>query len=261
MITTVVVSLGSTLFSSFYPLLPFLWTLSLSALKKLYLWKFFTYLFIDPSTSITLSYLIRLGFTLYLLWSCGTLIVERFGEKSFACLYFLSGLCGGVLAFLVLNFFSPFTYFGGTFVPLYAILIAWVMLNPYSKILLFFVVPLSAKWLILGLLGGNLLIELSHSNFVPFVAYLASGVIGYFYALFVWKVKSPFFFLNPMEERIIFFAHKFSFSKVKIWWPKRKKLTDEEFIDKMLEKIAQKGTRSLSFWEKRRLHKIPKNKK
>jgi membrane associated rhomboid family serine protease len=277
LLTTFVVSLVSALLNHALPRYfdvtspQHILGLSSWGIEHLYLWQFFTYLFVHPIVhGISFSFLLSLGFNLYLLWVIGTSIIERRGLNSFFSIYFSSGLFVGLILFSLQTLTGmPAPFFGNT-PSLYALLLAWLMLFPEAQLFLLLALPIKAKWLVLVILGANLFIDLSVGEWINAVACLSGAFFGYLYPLFIWKMKSPFPSLHPFEDQVLkvlgappkkeFYHHN---GKAKIYDFKtgRAILSDDEFLDEMLSKISAHGKGSLTWREKFRLKRISNKRK
>ena len=133
--------------------------------NHLFIWQFFSYLFVNPiATGLSFSLLFSLAFNAYLLWVIGTAIIEKKGAFHFLSLYFFNGIVTGACVYWLQSSQHFPIAFGGNSSALYALLIAWIMLYPDLELLLFLMVPIKAKWLAIGLLGCNFLIDLSTGN-------------------------------------------------------------------------------------------------
>lgn len=252
-------------------------SLSLWGLKKYFFWQVFTYFFVAPvSGGLSLSLILYMIFNMYFIWVVGSSVIDRRGSLHFLGLYLGGGTIGGIVAAIVIYTTKSLIPLAGANAALYALLTAWMMLLPEVQILIFFAIPVKVKWLILGILGVHLLVDLSHGSFLTFLLYLSSIGFGYFYTLLFWGIHSPFRNLHRFERLLIQFGNmarrklnqtmtyepSFS-SSSKIYDFKTGKaiLTDEEFMDACLEKIALKGKKSLTFFERIRLKRISKRKK
>ena len=248
--------------------------LSLWGIEHGFLWQFITYLFVFPTAyGISFGYLIHLLFNLYLLRIIGATLIERSTTLRFCLLYFLSGIIAGIITVIFMGIFNYRGIFAGNTTSIYAILFTWMILNPKATLLLFFTTPIKAKWLILGLLGCNLLIDLSQGNFVVFFSYLATILFSYFFTLVTWRFHSPFPFLHTFEAKILNFIEKMrnrkrtaksKFTKTKIYNLKTGKSIcneEERFVDEMLAKISKYGEGSLTCEELQKLQRISKDKK
>ncbi len=224
--------------------------LSLSSwgMHLFYFWQWISYLFVHPLTvGISFSFLLSVAFNTYLLWVIGTSLIERKGSMHFFALYFLSGLITGLVVSGLQVASSSSLSFAGNGATLYALLIGWLMIFPKAELLLFLAIPIRASWLILGILGINLLIDLSTGDWIRVLGYTSASLSGYLYAFFFWKQREA--------QTTYTQAKRFDFKTGKAI------LSDEEFLDAMLTKIALNGKSSLSWKERWRLRRISKRKK
>jgi len=143
-----------------------------------------------------------------------------------------------------------------------------VLLNPEARLLLFFALPLKARHLLLGLIGFNILIDLSRSNWVPLFAYLASVLFGYLFTLAACRIRSPFPFLMKFENWVLRLLERLSHPRpkgvrhTKIYDFKSGEpiLSDDEFMDAMLAKISLYGEDSLNPEDRKRMQEISEKK-
>ena len=256
---------------------PQLWfSLSLWGLKKYYFWQVLTYFFVAPvSGGLSLSLVFYIVFNMYFMWIVGSSVIERRGAGHFLLLYLGGGVLSGIVASIVIFTTGNIMPIAGANAALYALLTAWMMLLPEVQVLLFFTIPVKVKWLIVGVLGVHLLVDLSHGSFLTFLLYLTSISFGYLYALCAWRIHSPFKLFHRFEKSLIFISTKFerkftqtthdhnfsSNSKIYDFKTGKAILTDDEFMDACLSKIATHGKKSLTILERIRLKKIAKKKK
>lgn len=251
-----------------------LFSLSLWGIKHYFFWQFFTNFFISPvADGLTLSFILSLFLNMYFLWMVGSSVIEKRSVKHFLCLYFGGGLFSSFIAACILFHTNAVIPVSGINPPLYALLTASMMLLPEVQILLFFTIPIKIKWLIVGILSINLFIDLSHGHFLHFFLYLSSIGFGYFYALLVWKIYSPFKGLFFFEKFLITSCQKLrkkntsstrSFhttGKIYDFRTGKLLLSEEEFLDSCLSKIAIQGKNSLTLLERWKMRKISKKKK
>jgi len=267
--TIIVFSLGATLVGTLIgnTFLHSLFALSAEGIKSGFIFQFITYAFLQtPDFHLNLSYLIHLAFSLYILWVVGAQIIQRIGNKSFILFFFLSILTTGLVAFLAMDLLGQSQTLSGTTALLYSLLIAWIMLYPDVRIFLFFILPILAKHLVIGILGINLIIDLVNHSYLSVITYLTATVFGYLYSLFIWKCKSPFIFLHPFEKRVFHFSFRKkakSFHPSKVYDIKTGEpiLDDEQFLDAMLSKISLYGKDTLTSKEKKENGYYRKEKK
>ncbi|MBE6609683.1 MAG: rhomboid family intramembrane serine protease [Ruminococcaceae bacterium] len=109
-------------------------------------WRIITFLFVYPS-GINIVFTILAIYFFY--WS-GNAVEGRLGKARFN-LYYLFGVLGSIIAGLMLGYISN-TYLNLT------IFLAFAVLYPDLKVMIFFIIPIKVKWL--GLFEGIMLILL-----------------------------------------------------------------------------------------------------
>jgi rhomboid family protein len=246
-----------------YYLGPYL-SLSASGILHLYLWQFGTYLFVHPFP----AQIVHLAFNLFLIWTFGTSLIERLHPRLFFTLFFGSSVAAGLLAFSAMVAFHLSSPLMGSSPALYAILTAWVILNPEARMLLFFALPFKARYLLLGLIGFNLLIDLSRSDWIPLTAYVGATLFGYLFTVISCRMRSPFPFLAGLENGILRILERLthwrikpvSHTKIYDFKSGEPLLKDDQFMDAMLARISLYGEESLTPDEKKRMQRISEKK-
>ncbi len=241
--------------------------LSVKGAKNGLYFQIITNLFIIPDKTISFGFVINLLFNSYLIWVFGSAIIELKGLKHFLFLSVISGILSSTVALYIMSF-SPFFVFAGSTILVYAFSMAWLMLHSDAKILLFFALPFSAKWLILGAIGLNLLSLLSQENYVYFFSYLSSAFFAYLYALLIWQKHGPLNFLKKIEKKLIHIMQKckiknkkdkaFHPSKIYDINTREPILDDDAFMDAMLSRISIYGEDILTKEERKRMDEIAK---
>jgi len=244
---------------------------------KGYIWQPITYLFVQGpiQNGITFSYLITLFFNMYLVWILGTHLVEIRGRGPFLRLYFISGILAGALSLLFIHLTGKYAVLAGAGPSVLALLTVWSMAFPETEIMLFFLIPMKAKWIIAGLFGAILLVTLTQGDFPDLVLYISAILFGYTYAAMAWGWPSPFEFTQPLDSRLAALGlrlrpylphwampkHKVEGKPNVIDMNTGKPLDDDDaFVDAMLAKISKQGENSLSWSERRRLNLISERK-
>lgn len=238
-------------------------TLSPDALFRGYIWQLFTYPFVQPVAGIlSFNYLLDLAFKLYLTWVVGSSLVESRGEKSFLTLFFSGVAISGALTALFMGLTGHSQPFMGAHSPLYILLFAWMILNPYAKVYLFFTVPLNVTLVILGLWSCNLFLSLMNGSFSIVFSYFICGAYGYLYSVGMYQAFSPFLPLRSFESKLQDSLHrkpkKKTESRVYDFKTGKPLSKDALFMDAMLAKIAKFGKNSLTKEELSRMHSISK---
>lgn len=121
-----------------------------AAIEGLQLWRFFTFQFLHGSTS-------HIFWNMFGLWMFGRVVEPVMGPRRFLWMYLLCGVVGGVgevgLHYTLFAMGQPGfieTPIVGASAGVCGVLIAFAILNPNAQILLFFIVPIRAKWAALG---------------------------------------------------------------------------------------------------------------
>ena len=245
--------------------------LSYEGVMNYYLWQYLTYAFVLPVGDP--MQILQMFFLLYLLYSVGLSISHMRGPQTITHLFLGGTLAASLAASLVFQIMppSPIPYFGPQ-AAIYATLIAWIFLYPEAELYLFMTFPMKARNLLLIIISITLFSDLAGKRFVEFWAYLTGALFGYFYALLVFEVHSPFQFLYSFERSILGMKRVFSrqtvsanaFSKnAKIYDFKTGNavLNDDEFVDACLEKISRLGKDSLTFYERIRFWRASRKRK
>lgn len=213
-------------------------------------------------------------FNLLFLYWFGLLVQEYLGNRKLVNLYILGGIAGGLL-YVVLYNIAP--YFSdkvdgslmlGASAGVYAIVVAAATLRPDTQFQLILIGPVKIKYIAIF----YVLIAFANSagsNAGGELAHLGGAALGYFYIL---QLQKGVDLGKPVQSVGLFFENLFSQKpKVKVTYrrgpesAKKKssssttvsntgggKSTQEE-IDRILDKIAEKGYDNLSKEEKRKL--------
>lgn len=250
-----------SLLAGFFPSLAPWFALSWAGIEHLFLWQLFTYILIERGP-ISVNFFINLAFNMYILWVFGTQLVERSHARLFLMLYFGAALIGGLAALGM-----PHPFLAGPANGVYAILVAWMLLNQKSQLLLFFSFRINAQWLVLGLIAATLLIDLAGSYWAGAVGLAASCIYAYFFTLIAFRQPGPFHFLRRFEKRIFQFLERkkkhetYVHSKIYDIKSGEPVLDDDQFMDAMLDRISRHGEESLTPAERKRMKEISKRKK
>ena len=230
-----------------------------------FIWQYITHLFVQPiGPGVSFSFLIHLFFTTYFLWVIGKSIIEYKSSKHFLILFFAGGILSSVICSLALMSFGTPFYINGTSAALFSLLTAWIFLFPDKEVLFFLIIPIRVKWLLLIIAGSMLFIDLANGNMQNFLSYATGVLFGYFYGLLVFETNSPYRYLQKFEDKIINLKKKFSTNndeiiinpKVYDFRTGKAVVTDEDFMNHCLDKIAAHGRKSLSIKERIKLYWI-----
>lgn len=238
---------------------PLFWlSLSAQGIKNGWAWQPLTYFFIySAGTSITLSFLIGLFFNMLLLWFTGIEIERRYGNRNFLLFYLGAGLSSALLTLPLLFAFSQNAIVIGNSPPIFSLIILWTMLHPETEFFFFFVIKIKAKWLSTLYLGIMLLSALSSGDTFLFFAEFFGILWGFCIGRFVWKLPNPY----PLNLELPSFIRKKKKNLGKIIDISAFYEDDDQFMDRMLEKIAKGEHEKLTKKEKERMQKISERKK
>ncbi len=158
------------LFTYYFGLIPKL------IIEKGFIWQFFTYMFLHGS-------FMHIFVNMYALLIFGISIEETWGTKKFLLYYVITGTGAGVTIFLLNIFLGgqamviPTIGASGA---IFGLLIAFGILFPDAQILLFFVLPIRAKYLVI-LYGGfefySLMTTMGSSN-ISHIGHLGGLLFG-----------------------------------------------------------------------------------
>jgi membrane associated rhomboid family serine protease len=119
-------------------------------------------------------------FNMLILWMFGPEIERILGSRRFVCFYFFSGLGAGLCS-LVISPHSPYPVMGASGA-MYALMLAFAIYYPNRYLLLFFFIPIKAKYLV----AGTILLEIYFSvlgvqDGIAHVAHLGGLFFGFIF--------------------------------------------------------------------------------
>ena len=146
--------------------------------EKGFIWQLGSYMFLHGNP-------MHLLMNMYGLYIFGVMVEEVWGPKKFLAYYLFCGVGAGVTIFLIGLIGKGPAYYGptiGASGAVFGLLLAFGMLFPNAELLLFFIVPVRAKYLVIIFGGLELFFELSGgmSN-VSHVGHLGGIVFGLIY--------------------------------------------------------------------------------
>jgi len=176
--------------------------LSVRELMHLQVWRLFTYMFLHGGFA-------HIFWNMFILWVIGNMFERQLGTRQFLYLYFAAGVLGGLFetGFNVIMHFEhgplrgphghpimmpegPLTYLQiqavGASAAVAGVLVGFATLNPRAVFLLFFILPIEARWLAII----YMVVETRHIVFgfqtsmtdgVAHAAHVGGGLLG-----FVW---------------------------------------------------------------------------
>jgi membrane associated rhomboid family serine protease len=225
-------------------------------------WRLVTYMFFHGSV-------LHVAFNMLWLWWMGRPVEEQLGPRNFLVIYFGSGV-GGALVNLVFSPFFPATVTIGASGAVFGMMVAFAMLFPRIPIMLLFLPPIQARFLVAGLIAIDLLLISSGDN-VARIVHLGGALCGYVlvklylqgyhYDLWIeqWKQRLKRR-KQPGSSRS---ASRTAASETPRN-PSMRKVADAEIVeeydqdelDRILDKISKSGYEGLTAEEKRLLFEL-----
>ncbi|MGE5178147.1 MAG: rhomboid family intramembrane serine protease [Bacteroidota bacterium] len=144
----------------------------------LFLWQLVTYMFLHGG-------LMHIGFNMLALWMFGTELEYLWGTNRFTRFYFITGIGAAICSTLVQwNSLIPTIGASGA---IYGLLAAYGLLFPDRIILLFFIIPIQAKYMMIlyGLMEFYMAVTASGTG-VAHVAHLGGMLFGWLYIRHGW---------------------------------------------------------------------------
>lgn len=218
-------------------------------------WQLFTYMFMHASFS-------HLFFNMIALWMFGMELENSLGSKRFLTFYLLCGLGGGLLHLLAAPLFSVAGPTVGASGAVYGVLLAFGLLFPERLIMIYFFVPIKAKYFVLLYMVIEFLSVGSLDGIAHF-AHIGGAVVGFVFLL----VEGFQFSLFTGSQQSIFKSQKqnqqkeevyTNISDAKVANEVAENETTQAEIDEILDKISNSGYQNLSTEEKKILFEASK---
>ena len=142
-------------------------------------WQLFTYMFMHAGWSHIL-------FNMFALWMFGYVLENFWGSRRFLVYYLVCGIGAGVCNLLVPGWGLTVGASGAV----YGILLAFGMMFPNERIYFYFLIPIKAKWFVIGFAARELLEGLFYADGIAHFAHLGGMLFGLLLILY-WR-KHPF---------------------------------------------------------------------
>ena len=199
----------------------------------------------------------HLFFNMFALFIFGRTMEQYWGAQRFVFYYMLTGIGAGLLQWVVCVMQGEPALIFGASGAIFGLLLAFGMTFPNAPVYLYFLIPIKAKWLVIGFgvieLVSGMSNQVGEGVNVGHFAHLGGMLFGLLLILY-WR--------NKYAVRRFFDIKKWFKKKPKISYyhppetdydyNKRKK-EEQEYIDRILDKIKKSGYNSLSENEKKAL--------
>ncbi len=219
-------------------------------------WRFVTYMFLHGGG-------FHLLFNMLWLWWMGRSVEEAVGPRTFAVLYFGAGI-GGALFQIIFSALLGANLVIGASGAVYGIMVAFAYMYPRAPIMLIFLPPIEARFVVAGLILFSVLF-LGAGDGVAHMVHLGGAGVGYLLIKAHYGGHDLSKYVRPIERLWTESPKK----KEKKSRPKNKKMysvsdveiveeTDQTELDAILEKISKSGYDGLTAEEKRKLFELSK---
>ncbi len=219
-------------------------------------WRFVTYMFLHGSG-------MHLIFNLLWLWWMGQSVEVTIGPRSFAVLFFGSGI-GGAILHIALSFLYGTSIVIGASGAVFGVMVAFAYLFPAAPIMLLFLPPIQARFLVAGLIAFDVLL-IGSGDMIARLVHLGGAGCGYLIIKSHAQGNDLSKYVRPIEG--LFSSSTGSKSGGKNRKPKNKKMysvsdveiieeVDQTELDRILEKISREGYDGLTKEEKKTLFEL-----
>lgn len=218
-------------------------------------WRAVTYMFLHGGA-------FHLIFNMLWLWWMGRPVEETLGPRTFSVIYLGAGIGGAILDVVMapLLGFNPVIGASGA---VYGIMVSFAMLYPTMPIMLIFLPPIQARYMVAGLIAIDALL-LGSSDGTARIVHLAGAGVGYLLMKAERQGKDLSKWVLPIEQ--LWYRLRGVYQKA---GPKNQNMysvsdveiveeTEQSELDEILEKISQKGYDGLSDAEKKKLFELSK---
>ncbi len=211
-----------------------------------FIWQFVTYMFLHGGV-------FHLFINMLILFFLGPEVERTVGTRHFLGLYFISGIIGGLGWFAI----SDHGLCIGASAAIFGVLGAFATLFPHREItlLLFLVLPVTMKaWVLAAILTGvSLLYVIGHfEDGIAHSAHLAGVVSGFVYAYTVFRGGGIKFRISRSPRNK---------PGLKVLRREDALSVDQGEVDRILDKIANKGMGSLTRRERDVLDRASRNRR
>lgn len=236
-------------------------------------WRFITFQFLHAD-------LMHLLFNMVGLFFFGMIVEQYLGSKRYLAFYLLCGIAGACM-YLLLNSLGmlvkeftnkewvPFLLFNdkdtilvGASAGVYGVIMAAAYLMPHTKVLLFFVVPMKLRTLAYGIVAFSFFyvaLAQPNTNAGGHAAHIGGAIAGFFFIRKPHLLHGFFDFLGRVDPTSRSNkARKTGAVRQPAKGSQRRGKVKEAEIDRILEKIHDKGLQSLTEKEKKMLREASK---
>jgi len=202
------------------------------------IWQPVTYMFIHGD-------FFHVFMNMFVLWMFGSEMESIWGSREFIKYYFITGIGSGII-WLLLNISNSYSVLIGASGAIYGILLAYGLMFPNRKVLIYFLFPIKVKYFVifLGAVAFISSIGDSRSN-ISHLTHLSGMLIGFIYLRSNTYLPRLLLLVNSMLADI---KNKRDEKK------QARHFAAKKHIDKLLDKINDVGYDGLNEKEKKDLY-------
>jgi len=210
-------------------------------------WTFVTYMFLHGGLG-------HIFFNMLSLFFFGPRLEDRLGSRSFLGLYFASGITGGLLSL----FFTPNVAIIGASGAVFGVMLGYAMFWPRHQILIWGILPIEARWLVVGLTAMALYAGFGGgASGIAHFAHLG-GFLGAWIFLKVAAARSP---SRQWQKKVSVVTPIMETATTAMERWKRIRRDDlhpvnRDELDRILDKISASGMTSLTTGEREFLERF-----
>lgn len=220
-------------------------------------WRFVTYIFLHGSG-------FHILFNMLWLWWMGRSVEESIGPRSFTVLFLGSGI-GGAFFHIALSFLYGANFVIGASGAVFGVMVAFAYMFPRVPIMLLFLPPIEARFVVAGLIALDVLF-IGSGDGVARLVHLGGAGVGYLLIKAHYEGKDLSSVVRPLER---IWNEQAAKSKSKKRRKKNESMysvsdveiveeSDSSELDAILEKISKKGYDGLTKEEKKKLFELSK---
>ena len=202
------------------------------------IWQPLTYMFVHGD-------FFHIFMNMFVLWMFGSELESIWGRDGFIKYYFTTGVGSG-LVWLLFNVGNPYTVLIGASGAIYGLLLAYGLMFPNRKILIYFLFPVKVKYFVIFLGSMAFVSSMGTSgSSISHLTHLSGMVIGYIYLKSPWTWPRLRLLINSKVAEV---RHN------KVERKKARKMNMQQTVDCLLDKINKVGYDGLTEDEKDELY-------
>ena len=178
---------------------------------------------------------------MFVLWMFGSEMESIWGRSEFLKYYFTTGIGSGLI-WLLFNLGNPNAVLIGASGAIYGVLLAYGLMFPNRKVLIYFLFPVKVKYFVI-FLGGMAFISSmgSSGSNISHLTHLSGMVIGFIYLKSSWTWSRLKLFFNSKVAEI-------KYNKTEK--TEKRRMNMQQNVDRLLDKIREVGYDGLTDDEK-----------